>query len=435
MIFQEVRWLRTNSDKVCSTLRKAVLDRYRPYRGVPCYIQRVIKYFKQRWTKMPVIVQTQAMQEASFSNYALAKQTGCKIMKELPLISGFSTKVTAKTLQMLLDSASVKKVWYDREVKALLDVASKTTKADALWQKGFTGKGVGVAVLDTGVYNHPDLAGRIVKFADFIKNKETPYDDNGHGTHVAGDIAGNGQSSNGLYQGPAKESSIIAIKVLDKLGSGSLSTVIQGLQWCIDNKAAFNIRVINLSLGSEAVESYQNDPVCLAVEKAWQAGIVVCVAAGNSGPKANTINSPGIDPLVITVGALDDKNTEPLQDNSVADFSSRGPTIDNITKPDIIAPGVSIVSLRAPNSTLDKTNKTSRLDNWYTSLSGTSMATPICAGLVAQLLESDNSLTPDDIKTRLMATALKLPEINENSQGAGLINGELAIDYGKQTVS
>jgi len=359
----------------------------------------------------------------------LAQKTGCKIIRELPLLKGFSTKITIDKLQILLENESVKKVWYDRQVKALLDVASKTVKADMLWNKNYTGKGIGVAVLDTGVYNHPDLSGRISAFKDFIKNINSPYDDNGHGTHVAGDIAASGQSSDGKFQGPAKNCNIIGVKVLDKMGSGSLSTVIQGIQWCIDNKEEYNIRVINLSLGSNATESYKNDPVCQAVELAWQSGIVVCAAAGNSGPGTGTINSPGIDPVIITVGALDDKNTETFEDDSVAEFSSRGPTIDNITKPDIIAPGANIVSLRSPRSFLDKTLKNSRYDNFHTSLSGTSMATPICAGVIAQILEANSSLAPDEIKSLLISTATKLPDIDEKSQGAGLINGELALNY------
>jgi len=432
MMFEEVKWLRAYSYKTCNTLRKAVIDTYRPAKGFPCFVQRLIRYFKQHWHKMPVIVQIKEDIKTASSMSLVAQKTGCKILRELPIINGFSTKVTTAKLQSLLEDKSVKKVWYDRQVKALLDVASKTVKADMLWNRNYTGKGIGVAVLDTGVYDHPDLSGRISAFKDFIKNALSPYDDNGHGTHVAGDIAASGQSSDSKFQGPAKDCNIIGVKVLDKMGSGSLSTVIQGIQWCIDNKDKYNIRVINLSLGSDATESYKNDPVCQAVELAWQSGIIVCAAAGNSGPGSKTINSPGIDPTIITVGALDDKNTETLEDDSVAEFSSRGPTIDNITKPDIIAPGANIVSLRSPRSFLDKTLKNTRYDNLHTTLSGTSMATPICAGVIAQILEADSSLTPDEVKLRLISTATKLPNIDEYAQGAGLINGELALDYIKQ---
>lgn len=201
--------------------------------------------------------------------------------------------------------------------------------------------------------------------------------------------------------------------------------MIEGIQWCINNKDDLGIRVLNMSLGSAATESYKNDPVCQAVEKAWQAGIVVCVAAGNDGPQPQTINSPGIDPLVITVGALDDINTISPEDDQVAGFSSRGPTVDNLTKPDILAPGADIISLRSPGSLLDKKNRQSRVDNWYTSLSGTSMATPVCSGVVAQILQLNSSLTPDQVKARLMETARTL-HLEPNIQGAGVIDAQKA---------
>jgi serine protease AprX len=206
-----------------------------------------------------------------------------------------------------------------------------------------------------------------------------------------------------------------------------LSRVIEGIQWCITNKEAFNIKVLNLSLGSTATESFSNDPICQAVEKAWQAGIVVCAAAGNDGPQPRTIGSPGIDPLIITVGALDDMNTVNPEDEMVASFSSRGPTIDGLIKPDVLAPGTNIISLRSPGSLLDRKNKQSRIDNWYTSLSGTSMATPVCSGVVAQLLQLYPALTPDQIKTLLMKTARTL-HLDETVQGAGVIDASRAAN-------
>jgi serine protease AprX len=305
-------------------------------------------------------------------------------------------------------------------------VASPTVQAPPLWNAGFTGKGIVVAVVDTGIYEHPDLAGRIVAFKDLVNQQIRPYDDNGHGTHVAGDIASNGSQSNFLYRGPAPEAGLVGVKVLDKNGSGLLSTVIDGIQWCIDNRETTGIRVLNLSLGSPATESYTGDPLCQAVEKAWDSGIVVCAAAGNEGPEPRTISSPGIHPGIITVGAMNDMNTTSSGDDRVADFSSRGPTIDDLTKPDVLAPGVNIISLRAPGSTLDKQNKQSRVGTWYSSLSGTSMATPVCAGVVAQLLQANGSLTPDRVKARLVETALKLDDLDPNTQGAGVINAQKA---------
>ncbi len=289
----------------------------------------------------------------------------------------------------------------------MLDVAAPVVHSQVLWERSLTGKGIVVAVLDTGIYEHPDLTGRILAFKDLVKQRTTPYDDNGHGTHCAGDVGADGSQSGSLYRGPAYEAGLVGVKVLNKTGSGSLSTVIEGIQWCIENKESLGIRVISMSLGSTATESCASDPVCQAVEAAWSSGIVVCAAAGNEGPEAGNISSPGISPQAITVGALDDRNTVDGSDDQAAFFSSRGPTIDGLTKPDVLAPGVSIISLRSPGSKIDKQNKAARVDKWYFSLSGTSMATPVCAGVVAQILQSDPSLTPDQVKARLINNAKK----------------------------
>lgn len=428
MLFQEVSWIRAKGYKMCPMLKKAALEWYRPLKHVPCFILQPIKFIKQRLIKIPVIVQFHENLTGTLAVKELAAMAGCRIHRDLELINAFSTKANAKNLEALVNSRVVKRIWYDREVRAVLDVASPAVQAAQLWENNLTGKGVTVAVLDTGIYNHPDLSGRIKGFNDLINQKTDPYDDNGHGTHVAGDIASNGSQSGSRYRGPATEADVVGVKVLDKMGSGSLSTVIEGLQWCIQNKDELNIKVINMSLGSQATESYKEDPVCQASEKAWDAGIVVCVAAGNEGPQPRTIGSPGIDPLIITVGALDDADTVEPGDDKVADFSSRGPTIDDLTKPDVLAPGANIISLRSPGSMLDKKNRGARVDNWYVSLSGTSMATPVCSGVVAQMLQCNGSMTPEQVKIRLMETARKLGNLDMNTQGAG------AVDALKATV-
>jgi serine protease AprX len=427
MTIHEVNWIRSCNHKLCPTLRKHALEWYRPARHMPCFLQKPFKEAKQRLQKIPVIVQLEETRSPEHTARLVAESARCRLNKELPLINAFSTEVNAKNLEMLVKDGNVKKVWYDGEVRAVLDTAASATHYTDLWNNEITGKGITVAVLDTGIHDHPDLEGRIVAFKDLIKQKDKPYDDNGHGTHVAGDIASNGSQSEYRYRGPAPDAGLVGVKVLNSIGSGSLSTVIEGIQWCIDNKDTYRIKVINLSLGSNATQSYKNDPVCQAVEKAWNAGITVCAAAGNSGPESRTINSPGIDPIIITVGALDDINTENPGDDKVADFSSRGPTNDDLVKPDIVAPGVNIVSLRAPGSTLDKQKKKARVGKWYTSLSGTSMATPICAGIVAQMLQANPNLTPEQVKTKLMKTARSYPDIDANIQGAGLINAYDAV--------
>jgi serine protease AprX len=425
MIYQEVSWLRSVGHKLDPLLRQQCLRWYRPARYAPCFTQRLVRGFRTRWRRIPVIVQLESPPEAVTSLNLVAAAAGCKVKRELKLINAFATDVNAAALRKLALNAEVSKIYYDGEVKAVLDTASPTVGAPALWGNGLTGRGVGIAILDTGIYNHPDLARRIVGFKDFIANKEQAYDDNGHGTHVAGDAAGNGSQSDGFYRAPAPEAVLVGVKVLNKVGSGSLSTVIAGVEWCLNHREKLGIRVINLSLGSEARLSHREDPVCQAVEAVWQAGLVVCVAAGNSGPEPRTVNSPGTSPLVITVGASDDAGTPGTGDDTIASFSSRGPTPDGLTKPDLVAPGVNVVSLRSPGSFLDKQAKQGRVGQWYTSLSGTSMATPVCAGVVAQLLQLNNSLSPDEIKSILMSSARDLG-LDPNTQGSGLVNAEEA---------
>lgn len=426
MIYHEVSWIRSNAVKLCPQVKKAALEWYRPLKKIPCFLQKPIKFFKQLWHKIPVIIQMKETRSGEFSVKEFADIVGCPVHRELRLINSFSTRVGAKQLESLAQSNRVRKIWYDREVKAVLDVAAPVVQSQTLWERDLSGRGIVVAVLDTGIYEHPDLSGRIVAFKDLVNQKTKSYDDNGHGTHCAGDIGADGSQSSFFYRGPAYEAGFVGIKVLDKMGSGSLSTVIEGIQWCIENKESLGVRVLSMSLGSTATESYVNDPVCQAVGAAWSSGIVVCVAAGNEGPDAGTVSSPGIAPQVITVGALDDNNTTDRADDRVADFSSRGPTVDDLTKPDLLAPGVNIVSLRSPGSKLDKQNKKARVDRWYCSLSGTSMATPICAGVVAQILQNNISLTPDQVKARLIASATKLGSLDPNIQGAGVIDAEKA---------
>ncbi len=427
MTIHEIDWIRSYSYKFCPSLRRSALKWYRPAKHLPCIFQDTYKGAKQRLKKLPVIVQLSDTRSPKHTARLVAKAAGCRIDKELTIINAFSSMVNAKTLEKLVKNNRIKKVWYDGEIRTVLDSATKTTHSSDLWDDKITGRNITVAVLDTGIYDHPDLTGRIVAFRDLVKQKKKPYDDNGHGTHVAGDIASDGTRSDNRYKGPAPQANLVGVKVLNSLGSGSLSTVIQGVGWCIENKNTYGIRVLNLSLGSDTTLSYKNDPVCQAIEKAWNAGIVVCVAAGNSGPENRTINSPGIHPQVITVGALNDIDPENPDGSVVADFSSRGPTNDNLAKPDVLAPGVGIISLRSPKSTLDKQRKETRTEEWYTTLSGTSMATPICAGVVAQMLQVNPSLTPDQVKERLMKTAKAYPNLDANSQGAGLINAKDAV--------
>ncbi|MFD2760897.1 S8 family peptidase [Lentibacillus juripiscarius] len=317
--------------------------------------------------------------------------------------------LTPQMIKQIKDHESVDRIFYDRPVTALLDVASRQIGSVELQESaGLTGKDVTISVIDSGVHPHSDLtetSNRIVAFKDFINDEEKPYDDNGHGTHCAGDAAGNGQQSDGLYIGPAPEASIVGVKVLDENGSGRLSTIIEGIEWSISNKDEYNIRIISLSLGAQAFESFRDDPLSISVEEAWHKGIVVCAAAGNSGPEQTTISTPAINPFIITVGSTMDQNTKERSDDHIAEYSSRGPTVDSFVKPDIYAPGTDIISLLAPDSALEQELPEQVVDENYLQLSGTSMATPICAGVVAQMLEANPNLSPNDIKSILKSTS------------------------------
>ncbi|GEL76777.1 S8 family peptidase [Tenuibacillus multivorans] len=435
--YSMVQMVRNHGSKLDRKLRDQLLTLYRPFKFTPCFLHKSFESYLKKKKKFNVIVQFNDNEschlehEMNTLNQVINRHRRCKPGKDLSTVRCSTATVTPEALEEVFSECNhIKKVYYDREVQALLDVATPTVQADEVVRNGSesTGEGVNVAVIDTGVHPHEDLQGRIVEFVDLVNQDTEPYDDNGHGTHCAGDVAGDGAMSMGQYQAPAPKANIIGVKVLDKMGSGSLSTVMEGVQWCIENQETIGIDVISMSLGSPANSSYQDeddDPMVDIVETAWEAGMVVCVAAGNEGPEPNTIASPGISNKVITVGAMDDRDTVERSDDIIANFSSRGPTIYGVTKPDVVAPGVDIVSLRSPGSYIDKLQKDARVGEYYVMLSGTSMATPICAGVVALLLEHDPSLTPDDVKDLLINNAQGLGD--PYIYGAGYIQAEEAI--------
>jgi serine protease AprX len=323
-------------------------------------------------------------------------------LKELQQITGRFCK---QTLRELIAHPKVKHVHHDYEVHTNLNTATPTVGAkEAIRTYGLTGKGVTVSVIDTGIYRHYDLiypTNRIIAFQDFVNGRTVPYDDNGHGTHVAGAIAGNGSASSNYYSGVAPEANLVGVKVLNAQGSGSLSNVVAGINWSIANRNSLGIRVINLSLGAPPFTSYINDPLAQACEKAWSSGIVVSAAAGNSGPDG-TIITPGYDPVILTIGATNDRNTIRRGDDVPAQYTSSKPTIDNFIKPDIAVPGTNITSLLSPNSTLANQYPENRVGANYLTLTGTSMATGIASGIIALLLQAYPPYTPDIVKVRLI---------------------------------
>lgn len=369
------------------------------------------KIMSQSTEELPVIVQLIGENQELENG---VKSLSTKVKYSLPLINGIACNLTTDVVYRLANSPDIEYISFDSKVFTQLDIAAPTIKSSFPHNLGFKGKERTVAVIDTGVAPHQDLTrptNRIVGFKDFVNNRTSPYDDNGHGTHVAGIIAGNGYSSRGRYTGIAPEANILAVKALDAEGSGNTSNIISAISYVVNTKGTYDTKVLNLSIGSPANSSCAKDPLCKAVVEATKQGIVVVAAAGNSGPGRNTILSPGINPNVITVGATNDNGTVDIKDDTIANFSSRGPTIEGVSKPDLVAPGVNINSL-----------SNVKLDGYNTS-SGTSMATPFISGAVALLLEENNSLSPKEVKKRLMNSCIDLHEIKEN-QGAGLIDLE-----------
>lgn len=304
-------------------------------------------------------------------------------------------------------------------------VYSTVVRADKAWQAGHTGQGVGVAVIDTGVNAVGDLAGRVSHAVDFTADQDN-IDHFGHGTFVAGMIAGTGSTGVGVT-GTAPGAHIIALKIAGRDGSADITHVMAALQWAVSFKDQYGIRVVNLSLGTDSTQDYRVDLLNMAVERAWASGLVVVVSGSNRGPDAGTISKPADDPWVITVGAVDDGSTPGLGNDTVPAFSAVGPTRSNgLSKPDIAAPGRSVVSTRAVGSTADLNNPAARIGDHHFVGSGTSFASGVVSGSAALVLSRNASLTPDQVKSRLTSTALTGPVTDPMKVGAGWLNAYAA---------
>jgi len=284
------------------------------------------------------------------------------------------------------------------------------------------GQDIGVAVLDTGICAHPDLKDRIIMFQDFVHGKISMYDDCGHGTHVSGISSGNGMAANGQYTGIAPECNLISLKVLDHRGNGNIGDVLKGIEWLVQNKEKYNIRVVNISVGMnpQKGEEYKSKRLIEGVEYAWENGLVVVTAAGNNGPKSQTITIPGVSKKVITVGSSDDQQITDMYGRKKSNYSSRGPTTSCVCKPDIVAPGSNIIS--CSNTYLKRGSKP------YCVKSGTSMATPVVTGAIALLLSEYPDMNNFEVKMRLRESAndLNLPK---NQQGWGELDIEKLLTY------
>ena len=364
--------------------------------------------------------------------------------RTLSIVGGASGTLTGARIVALANLPSVSRVVRDQTFNVswtASDAAAAASEAGIVavnapqaWSTlGVSGNGVGIAVIDSGVADHPDLAGRIVARVDFT-GEQSNGDPGGHGTHVAGLIAGDGTASAGAWTGIAPRANIVSVRVIDANGHATLSTIFAGMQWVLAHRAAYNIKVVNMSFGGAALSGYQDDLLASATEMLSFAGMVVVVAAGNGGPGQSTITTPADDPFVITVGALDDNGTAALLDDSIASWSSQGPTaFDAIAKPDLVAPGRKMIGPRAAGSAIDTTYPERRItapgatDAQYFSMSGTSMAAPVVAGVAALFLERYPSASPRLVKRQLTGTAHPLFGMPATAQGSGVVDALAAL--------
>ena len=361
---------------------------------------------------------------------------GGQVDRSLPTINAEAMRLSGDAVRELADHPDVAYVSLDHPVTGMMDVARGVAGLpDAFSQfSGLTGAGVTVAIIDSGVSGHADLGDRLLASVDFTGGFDA-QDRWGHGTHVAGIIAGDGSLSGGNYRGVAPGASLVNLRVLDNAGRGTTSDVIAAVEWSIDHKDEYGIKVLNLSLGHPVFEPAANDPLVQAVEQAWEAGLVVVCSAGNNGSYGYfSVSSPGNSPRVITVASLTDWNTPGSSDDTVSSFSSHGPTaFDAVLKPDLIAPGNRIVSLRAPGSGIDvlhpewRTTAPGAFGADYYELSGTSMAAGMVSATIALMIEDGSDPTPDGIKAQLMLSATDMQGLTVDV-GAGVLDIEAALN-------
>jgi len=373
---------------------------------------------------------------------ALLAANGVKIRRHFDNLNSFALELPGRVVNSLSSFPEVSFVSLDSEVKTLGGHIARTTGTDNVrtmsTDGALDGSGVGIAILDSGIYGaHTSFTdtqtglSRIVVNIDFTGEGRTddPY---GHGTHVAAAAAGNGIVSRGEYIGIAPRAKLVNLRVLNSIGTGSVSNVLAAFNWLLSNAATYNVRVVNLSLGMPAINSYKFDPLCVAARMLVDRGIVVVAAAGNNGKNSagqkiyGQVHSPGNEPSVLTVGAVDTFGTDQRGDDTIATYSSRGPTrsywtdefgvkhYDNLIKPEIAAPGNKTIFAESPNNYLLSQNPSldASVSNSPTRrqmmLSGTSMAAPLVSGAAALMFEANPTLTPNLIKTLLMYTAQQL---------------------------
>ena len=415
-----------------------------------------------------VIVQGTSVEAAA----AAVQLHGGHVTANIDIIRAVIADVPQDNVGVLAQASGVVRVTPDREVQGVgMDAANSYTNdnakyyqytnvvgADHVWLTGDLGQGVTVAYLDTGI--DPTFLGlratlgfganRFLAYYDVPSGQlydrhhllQSPRDPNGHGTHVAGIVA-NSTIRYGRFLGIAPASKLVSIRVLDEDGSGTYANVLQGINWAVQHKDEYNIRVLNMSMYATPVAPYWADPYNLAVMAAWKAGIVVVASAGNDGPGPLSVGVPGNTPYIITVGAFTDNYTpNNFGDDYIPPFSAVGPTLDGFVKPDVIAPGAHMASIMRNNTYMAQTYPENRIQGNYFKMSGTSMSSAVVSGIVALMLEKHPNLTPDQVKYRLTLTAR--PQFSESSgemaysiwqQGAGRVWAPEAVSTHAQGVA
>ncbi len=395
--------------------------------------------------QVEVVVQLAAGTSAA-AGRDLIRSAGGDVTRNLPIINGLGAELDAGAAQRLGWNPDIDAVSLNAGVESsgndfddrLVTSYNESIQADEAWDDDYTGKGVGVAVIDTGIQgdlpdfrqSRRDTTSRVIATAVVNPGASNAADTLGHGTHVAGLIAGDGTARSygdplyGKYVGVAPDADLISVKTADDEGNTSVLDVIDGLQFVVDHKDDYNIRVVNLSLRSTQAESYMTDPLDAAVEAAWNAGIVVVVAAGNDGTDADAVNyAPANDPYVITVGGVDDKGTDSTYDDALAAWSSRGTTQDGFAKPDVLAPGARMVSTVPAGADYTEMCPTCVVDGQYFQVGGTSMSAAVVSGAAANLIQARPHWSPDQVKTQLVkrTSAVYAPKTTTLVNALGIV--------------
>lgn len=420
-----------------------------PSTSLPLPVQPELLY----WARMHPQATIGVMIQKRTPTPDLAQQVerlGGHVTKNLDIIQAVAAELPADQLLRLAALPNVRWVSLDSlvtqsvcteciDTTGLQSNYVRAVNADQVWNTSpyLQGQNITVAVVDSGIYESQDLRAtdnqqrtRVIAAEHFNSSTSNGTDQYGHGTHIAGIIAGNGARSEGIYMGIAPRANLVNIKVTDELGMATESDVVAGLQWIYANRSTYQIRVVNLSLNSSTPQSYHTSPLAAACEVLWFNGIVVVVSAGNQG--AATLYPPANDPFVITVGAVEDQGTVPLHDDQIAAFSAYGTTEDGFAKPELVAPGRNVVSLMANSKNVlvlqHSGNSVYTAHAYYFRMSGTSVAAPMVAGAAALLLQDEPNLNPDQVKYRLLATANnQWPAYERQRAGAGYLDVAAAI--------